>query len=183
MHQFAGGKAMMGFWYHFAIMFEALFILSAVDADRVSRFQLGDAIGNIFPKFRDPIKAGSWLTTGVVVAAWGSVAVMGRDRSARWNPDALPALWHREPAHRHDGTAAMYGGGGKEGLHEAHVDTGYTVRVDAYRDLRGFVAEDLLAGSGAGVLEAVERRSCVAERVGGFRWRRRGDCHPECGYP
>lgn len=79
MHQFAGGKAMMGFWYHFAIMFEALFILSAVDAvTRVSRFQLGDAIGNIFPKFRDPSwRVGSWLTTGVVVAAWGSLLLMG----------------------------------------------------------------------------------------------------------
>ena len=79
MHQFAGGKAMMGFWYHFAIMFEALFILSAVDAvTRVSRFQLGDAIGNIVPKFRDPgWRFGSWLTTGVVVAAWGSLLLMG----------------------------------------------------------------------------------------------------------
>ena len=79
MHRFAGGKAMMGFWYHFAIMFEALFILSAVDAvTRVSRFQLGDAIGNIVPKFRDPSwRLGSWLTTGVVVAAWGSLLLMG----------------------------------------------------------------------------------------------------------
>ena len=79
MHQFAGGKAMMGFWYHFAIMFEALFILSAVDAvTRVSRFQLGDAIGNLIPKFRDPSwRMGSWLTTAVVVASWGSLLLMG----------------------------------------------------------------------------------------------------------
>lgn len=79
MHQVGGGKAMMGFWYHFAIMFEALFILSAVDAvTRVSRFQLGDAIGNIVPKFRDPSwRIGSWLTTGIVVAAWGSLLLMG----------------------------------------------------------------------------------------------------------
>ncbi len=79
MHQFAGGRAMMGFWYHFAIMFEALFILSAVDAvTRVSRFQLGDALGNVLPKFRDPgWKVGSWLTTGIVVGAWGSLLLMG----------------------------------------------------------------------------------------------------------
>ena len=79
MHRFAGGKAMMGFWYHFAIMFEALFILSAVDAvTRVSRFQLGDALGNLMPKFRDPgWRVGSWLTTGIVVAAWGSLLLMG----------------------------------------------------------------------------------------------------------
>jgi len=79
MHNVVGGKAMMSFWYHFAIMFEALFILSAVDAvTRVARFQLGDAIGNAAPKFRDPSwRLGSWLTTGVVVAAWGSLLLMG----------------------------------------------------------------------------------------------------------
>ena len=79
MHNVVGGKAMMSFWYHFAIMFEALFILSAVDAvTRVARFQLGDAIGNLVPKFRDPgWRLGSWLTTGVVVASWGSLLLMG----------------------------------------------------------------------------------------------------------
>jgi len=79
MHNVVGGKAMMSFWYHFAIMFEALFILSAVDAvTRVARFQLGDAIGNAIPRFRDPgWRLGSWLTTGVVVAAWGSLLLMG----------------------------------------------------------------------------------------------------------
>ncbi len=78
-HQFAGGKAMMGFWYHFAIMFEALFILSAVDAvTRVARFQLSDAIGNLVPRFRDPSwLPGAWLSTAVVVAAWGSMLLMG----------------------------------------------------------------------------------------------------------
>ena len=70
---------MMGFWYHFAIMFEALFILSAVDAvTRVARFQLSDALGNLFPKFRDPSwHVGAWATTGVVVVAWGSLLLMG----------------------------------------------------------------------------------------------------------
>ncbi|MBO3724136.1 carbon starvation protein A [Actinomyces bowdenii] len=79
LHQIGGGRAMMGFWYHFAIMFEALFILSAVDAvTRVARFQLSDALGNVFPRFKDPSwKAGAWSTTGVVVAAWGSLLLMG----------------------------------------------------------------------------------------------------------
>lgn len=79
LHQIGGGRAMMGFWYHFAIMFEALFILSAVDAvTRVARFQLSDALGNLFPKFRDPSwHVGAWATTAVVVASWGSLLLMG----------------------------------------------------------------------------------------------------------
>ncbi|EGQ75585.1 carbon starvation CstA family protein [Actinomyces sp. oral taxon 448] len=79
LHQIGGGRTMMGFWYHFAIMFEALFILSAVDAvTRVARFQLSDALGNLFPKFRDPSwHVGAWATTGVVVTAWGSLLLMG----------------------------------------------------------------------------------------------------------
>jgi carbon starvation protein len=79
LHRIFGGKAMMSFWYHFAVMFEALFILSAVDAvTRVTRFQLGDALGNWLPKFRDPSwRVGSWICTAVVVAAWGSLLLMG----------------------------------------------------------------------------------------------------------
>ncbi len=79
LHQIGGGQAMMGFWYHFAIMFEALFILSAVDAvTRVARFQLSDALGNIMPRFRDPSwRVGAWLCTGIVVASWGSLLLMG----------------------------------------------------------------------------------------------------------
>ncbi|RLP11071.1 carbon starvation CstA family protein [Propionibacterium australiense] len=79
LHQVGGGRTMMGFWYHFAIMFEALFILSAVDAvTRVARFQLSDALGNLIPRFADPSwRVGAWISTGVVVAAWGSLLLMG----------------------------------------------------------------------------------------------------------
>ncbi|MEN8584863.1 carbon starvation protein A [Arthrobacter sp. KBS0703] len=79
MQQFVGGTAMMAFWYHFAIMFEALFILTAVDAGtRVARFMLQDSIGNFVPKFKEASwRAGAWLCTAIMVAAWGAVLIMG----------------------------------------------------------------------------------------------------------
>ena len=69
----------MAFWYHFAIMFEALFILTAVDAGtRVARFMLQDTIGNFAPKFKDMSwRPGAWVCTAVMVAGWGSILIMG----------------------------------------------------------------------------------------------------------
>ncbi|MGV9335495.1 carbon starvation CstA family protein [Nocardia sp. NPDC003726] len=81
-HQFLGGASMKSFWYHFAIMFEALFILTTIDAGtRVARFMLSDALGNFggaARKFRDPSwRVGAWLCSAVVVGAWGSILLMG----------------------------------------------------------------------------------------------------------
>jgi carbon starvation protein len=68
-----GGKAMMAFWYHFAILFEALFILTAVDAGtRVGRFMLQDLIGTLVPPFRKvPGVISSIIATLLCVGAWG----------------------------------------------------------------------------------------------------------------
>lgn len=79
MQQWIGGTGMMAFWYHFAIMFEALFILTAVDAGtRVARFMLQDSVGNIFPRFKDTSwRMGAWICTAVMVAGWGAVLIMG----------------------------------------------------------------------------------------------------------
>ena len=74
-----GGKAMMAFWYHFAILFEALFILTAVDAGtRAGRFMLQDLLGLLSPRFKDTTAwAPSMVATALCVAAWGYFLYQG----------------------------------------------------------------------------------------------------------
>ncbi|USU06959.1 carbon starvation protein A [Sphingomonadaceae bacterium OTU29LAMAA1] len=74
-----GGRAMMAFWYHFAILFEALFILTAVDAGtRAGRFMLQDLIGLAVPSFRNSTSfVPGLIGTGLCVTAWGFFLYQG----------------------------------------------------------------------------------------------------------
>ncbi|MEN3277638.1 MAG: carbon starvation protein, partial [Massilia sp.] len=74
-----GGQAMMAFWYHFAILFEALFILTAVDAGtRAGRFMLQDLLGAFAPALkRTESLPANLLATGLCVAAWGYFLYQG----------------------------------------------------------------------------------------------------------
>ncbi|WP_045761906.1 carbon starvation CstA family protein [Xanthomonas albilineans] len=79
LHRLLPGENMMGFWYHFAILFEALFILTAVDAGtRAGRFMLQDLLGNFVPALR---RTESWganiLATAGCVALWGYLLYTG----------------------------------------------------------------------------------------------------------
>jgi carbon starvation protein len=71
--------SLVKYWFHFAIMFEALFILTTIDTGtRIARFLLQELLGNIHPKFHKmDWWLGVWLSTALVTLGWGSLIWSG----------------------------------------------------------------------------------------------------------
>ena len=79
LSSFLGGRMLMGIWYHFIILFEALFILTTVDAGtRVLRFMIQDLVGNVVPAFRE---TKSWVNniigSALACVLWGYILYEG----------------------------------------------------------------------------------------------------------
>ncbi len=70
--QLPGMTGLLAYWYHFAIMFEALFILTTIDSGtRVGRFILQEFLGKLFPPFARPDwMPGALIATALIVAPW-----------------------------------------------------------------------------------------------------------------
>ena len=79
LSSFLGGRALMAIWYHFAILFEALFILTTVDAGtRVCRFMIQDLVGHAIPAFKETRSWGNnVIGSGLACALWGYLLYAG----------------------------------------------------------------------------------------------------------
>ena len=146
-----GGSEAMALWYHFAIMFEALFILTTVDAGtRVGRFMLQDLLKHVWA----PIGRVSWypgvvLSSGVFVMMWGWFPLSGRDGPARRHQLALAAVRNLESASRGGRAVRRHDRDHQDGKGAVRVGDAAAAHVAGDRHADRRLAQDFLRQSEA----------------------------------
>ena len=161
LHQVFGGESLKAFWYHFAIMFEALFILTTVDAGtRVARFMLSDGLSNLggpLRKLKDPSwRVGAWICSIIVVAAWGGILLMGVTDPLGGINTLFPLFGIANQLLAAIALTVVTVVVIKRGLLKWAWIPAIPLVVGSDRDDDGVVAEDLLGRSQARVLEATQ---------------------------
>ena len=130
-------------------MFEALFILTTVDAGtRVARFMLSDGLeqlGGPLRKLQDPSwRVGAWICSLVVVAAWGGILLMGVTDPLGGINTLFPLFGIANQLLAAIALTVVTVVVIKKGLPEMGMDTGHPAAVGSHRDADRVVAEDLL---------------------------------------
>ena len=116
-------KTLTGYWYHYAIMFEALFILTTVDTGtRVARYVMHELLGKVHKPFSNT----AWLPGNLVTSAI-VVAELGIPDLYRQHLHAVAAVWHRQSIaghHRAGSCDHLPGehGQGQVRVHHSHSD-------------------------------------------------------------